>query len=395
MNGAVQSDFFENPAYPGETAQTAVSISLLTQTARDVVEGAFIPLWIRGEVADFKSHRNGHWYFCLRDGTAQIKCVVWNRDRRGIPAPPDDGMQVAAFGRVSVYSARAELQFSVLKLEAEGDGLRRKALEITRERLVKDGLLSPERKRALPRYPRVIAIVTSPDGAALHDVIAVLRRRQANVRLIVVPAAVQGDTAPREICNALDRIRRWAKADLVIIGRGGGAREDLSAFNDERVARALAACGVPTISAVGHEVDTTICDLVADHRAPTPSAAAEIATRSANELRAELRKLSMRMTNAARGGLRIKADQLRHLERDVADAGVDQIERRRANIQAVAGRLHALSPLATLARGYAVAQDSSGATLTSIASFSAGMPFDLILRDGVVPSTAAAVGEAS
>jgi len=174
-------------------------------------------------------------YFCLRDSTAQIKCVVWSRDRRGIPAPPDDGMQVAAFGRVSVYSARAELQFSVLKLEAEGDGLRRKALEITRTRLAADGLLAPERKRALPRYPRVIAMVTSPDGAALQDVIAVLRRRSANVRLVLVPATVQGDTAPKELCAALDRVRRWGKADLVIIGRGGGAREDLSAFNDERL----------------------------------------------------------------------------------------------------------------------------------------------------------------
>ncbi|MEO7083940.1 MAG: exodeoxyribonuclease VII large subunit, partial [Gemmatimonadaceae bacterium] len=347
------------------------------------------------EVADFKSHRNGHWYFALRDSQAQIKCVVWSRDRRGIPASPDDGMQVAAFGRLSVYPARGEMQFSVLKLEAEGDGLRRKALEITRARLAADGLLAPERKRPLPRYPRVIAMVTSPDGAALHDVIAVFRRRSANVRLVVVPATVQGDAAPSELCAALERLRRWGRADLIIIGRGGGAREDLSAFNDERVARALAACEVPTISAVGHEVDITICDLVADHRAPTPSAAAEAATRSANELRAELRKLSMRMSNAARGVVREKADYVRHLERDVADAGVAQIERRRATIQSVAGRLHALSPLATLARGYAVAQDASGATLTSVSNFTSGMAFDLILRDGVVPSTAADARDAS
>ena len=270
--------------YPGETAQSAVTVSVLTQTARDVIEGAFIPLWVRGEISDFKSHRNGHWYFCLRDSTAQIRCVVWKRDQRGIPAAPDDGMQVAAFGRLTVYAARGEMQYAVARMEAEGDGLRRKALEITRARLEADGLLAPERKRQLPRYPRVIAIVTSPDGAAMHDIIAVLRRRAPSLRVVVVAAAVQGDSAPEEICFALDQLNRWGGADLVIVGRGGGAREDLSAFNHEQVARAVAACHAPTISAVGHEIDLSICDLVADHRAPTPSAAAEAATASLLEL---------------------------------------------------------------------------------------------------------------
>jgi exodeoxyribonuclease VII large subunit len=198
-------------AYPGETAQSAVTVSLLSQTARDVVEGAFIPLWVRGEVSDFKAHRNGHWYFTLRDRTAQIKCVVWSRDQRGVPASPDDGMQVVAFGKLTVYAARGEMQFTVLRIEAEGDGLRRKALERTRARLEADGLLAPERKRPLPRFPRVIAVVTSPDGAALHDIVAVLRKRAANVRLIVVPAKVQGDSAPMELCAALARVNRWAR----------------------------------------------------------------------------------------------------------------------------------------------------------------------------------------
>ena len=164
--------------------------------------------------------------------------------------------------------------------------MRRKALEATRARLEADGLLSLDRKRTLPRFPRVIAVVTSPDGAALHDIVAVTRQRAANVRLVLVPAKVQGDGAPGDLRRALDRVNRWGEADLVIIGRGGGAREDLWAFNDERVARAVAACRVPTISAVGHEVDITICDLVADYRAPTPSAAAEAATRSRAELEA-------------------------------------------------------------------------------------------------------------
>jgi exodeoxyribonuclease VII large subunit len=201
-----------------------------------------------------------------------------------------------------------------------------------------------------------------------------------------VPAKVQGDSAPLELCAALDRVNRWGKADLVIIGRGGGGREDLWAFNDERVARAVAACTAPTISAVGHEVDMSICDLVADVRAPTPSAAAEAATRSRAELKNELRKVSLRMGAAARAHVRRRADDLRHLERDVVAASEELLHRRRASLQDVAARLHTLSPLATLARGYAVARDESGSTLSDVAAFRDGMPFDLVLRDGTVPA---------
>jgi exodeoxyribonuclease VII large subunit len=378
------SEFFDVGAYPGESAQSAIAVSTLTQTARDVLEGAFIPLWVRGEIHDFKSHRNGHWYFCLRDRAAQIRCVVWSRDQHGIAAAPDDGMQVAAFGRLTVYAARGEMQFSVLRLEAEGDGLRRKALEITRARLEADGLLALERKRALPRFPRVIALVTSPDGAALHDIVSVVRRRGTNVRLVVVPAAVQGISAPEELCFALDQVNRWGQADLVIVGRGGGAREDLWAFNDERVARAVAACRVPTISAVGHEIDLSICDLVADCRAATPSAAAELATRSRDDLASELGQLSSRMAAATRTLLRSRADQLRHLTRDVSGATRERVLTRRSQVESIAARLNALSPLATLARGYSVARGADGQTLDSISAFHDNMPFDLIVRDGVV-----------
>lgn len=382
----VVTEYVDQTAFPGESPMSPVTVSVLTQTARDVLEGAFIPLWVRGEVSDFKSHRNGHWYFCLRDRSAQIRCVVWNRDQRGIPAPPDDGMQVVALGRLTVYPARGEMQFSITRIEAEGDGLRRKALEKTLEKLEADGLLAPERKRALPRFPNVIAVVTSPDGAALHDIVAVTNQRAANVKLVLVPAKVQGDGAPGELRRALDRVNRWGGADLVIIGRGGGAREDLWAFNDERVARAVAACAVPTISAVGHEIDTTICDLVADHRAPTPSAAAEAATRSRAELTSELRKLSLRMSGASRSRVRRELDAIRHLERDIVSAGSDRVASRRASLQGVAGRLHALSPVATMARGYAVARGQDGTTLSSASAFSEGLPFDLIVRDGVIPA---------
>ena len=381
-----EAEPFDAGPYPGATARSAVTVSTLTETARAVIEGAFIPLWVRGEISDFKSHRNGHWYFCLRDGSAQVRCVVWKGQQRAIPAAPDDGMQVAAFGRLTVYAARGEMQFTVSKIEAEGDGLRRKALEITRLRLEADGLLRPERKRPLPRFPRVIAVVTSPDGAALHDIVAVTRRRAANVRLVVVPAAVQGESAPEELCFALDQVNRWGEADIVIIGRGGGSREDLWAFNDERVARAVAGCRAPTISAVGHEVDLSICDLVADVRAPTPSAAAETATRSRAELTAELRKLALRSGASVRALARDRRDMLRHAARDLAAASSASVTARRARLQSIAGKLHTLSPVATLARGYAVPRDLAGSTLGSVASFRDDMPFDLVVSDGVVPS---------
>jgi exodeoxyribonuclease VII large subunit len=380
-------------AAPGETSETAIAVATLTQTAKDVLEGAFPPLWVRGEVSDFKAHRNGHWYFTLRDGSAQIRCVVWSRDRRGIPAAPDDGMQVSALGQLSVYPARGEMQFMVRRVEAAGDGLWRKAFEETRARLEADGLLAPERKRPIPRYPRRIAVITSPSGAALHDITAVVRRRAPGVEVVVVPAAVQGETAPGELVAALDRVARWNDADLLIIGRGGGAREDLWAFNDEQVARALAACPIPTISAVGHEVDVTICDLVADLRAPTPSAAAEVAVRAVSELSAEVRALGVRLRRSV--AARIDVGRLR-LHRAVAAVNTlarRGVERRRARVQTLAGRLEALSPLATLQRGYAVARDPSGHVLASTRQFVAGAEFRLTLRDGDVGARVTGVKE--
>ena len=373
--------------FPGASPSSAVSVATVTETAKDILEGAFMPLWVRGEIIDFKAHRNGHWYFCLRDGNAQLRCVVWSKDRRSIPAAPDDGMQVTAFGQLTVYAARGDMQFAVRRLEAEGDGLWRKALERTRAKLEKDGLLARERKRPLPRYPRVVAVVTSPDGAALHDIVAVVRRRAPHVKLVVVPATVQGDAAIEELCFALDQVRRWNLADTVIIGRGGGAREDLRAFNDERVARAIARCPAPTISAVGHEIDVTICDLVADHRAPTPSAAAEAAVRATEELLVELQAKARHLVGAMSARLDEGHVAVHRLAGDLTTASRSVVERRAGRIAAAAGRLHALSPLATLARGYAIAQGDDGRTLASIDAFAPAAEFDLRLRDGRVRST--------
>ncbi|MEO7456626.1 MAG: exodeoxyribonuclease VII large subunit [Gemmatimonadaceae bacterium] len=374
--------------FPGASPRSAISVSMLTQTVKEVVEGAFIPVWVRGEVSDFKSHRNGHWYFCIRDRNSQLKCVVWSRDQMGIPASPDDGMQVTVLGQLGVYAARGEMQFTVRRMEADGEGLWRKALEATRARLAADGLLAPERKRALPRHPRRIAFVTSASGAALRDVVAVLRRRAPGVELVVVHAAVQGEGAPLEICRAFRRLAKWGGADLVIVGRGGGSREDLWAFNDERVARAVAACPVPTISAVGHEVDITLCDLVADLRAPTPSAAAEAAVSSRAEMALTLGALRGRLSQAMDERLhepRFRAVSAAHA---LASATSDLVRERGTRMGALAGRLHALSPMATLERGYAVARGVNGGTLASTADFASEMPFTLRVRDGEIDAVA-------
>jgi exodeoxyribonuclease VII large subunit len=375
-------------ATPGSTPEAAIAVHTLTTAAKDLIEGAFPPLWVRGEVTDFKAHRNGHWYFALRDADAQVKCVVWSSQQRRMPAPPDDGMQVLALGQMTVWPVRGDLQFSVKALEAEGDGLWRKALELTRLRLEKDGLLDPARKRAMPRFPRRIAVITSPDGAAMHDIISVARSRSADVEIVIIPAKVQGEGAPESLVAALAQVARWRDADLVIIGRGGGAREDLWAFNDERVARALAACPIPTVSAVGHEVDITICDLVADLRAATPSAAAELTVPSRRETLAQVDALSKRLAAAARRREDRAAAALAQVQKRLSLAVARVVERRRARLESFAGRLDALSPLATLARGFAVARSPEGATLSERGQFVPSLVFDLWLRDGIVSAAA-------
>lgn len=373
---------------PGRSPEEAVTIAYLTTAAKEVVEGAFPPVWVKGEVSNFTAHRNGHWYFSLRDATAQLSCVVWSRDVQRIPAPPDEGMQVMAHGQLSVYPARGQMQFMIRAMEAEGEGLWRKAFEKTKAALEKDGLLAADRKRALPRFPRRVAVVTSPDGAALHDIVSVIQRRNPGVEIIVVAAAVQGEGAPASLVAALGRVARWKGADVVIIGRGGGSREDLRAFDNERVARAIAACPIPTISAVGHEVDFTIADLVADHRAATPSAAAEAAVPVLAEVAAGVRALGAAIRYAAEQRVRDGGTLLRQLARDLGVRSLRNVERRRARVQELAARLETLSPLATLARGYAVALNESGGALPSAALFKPGMPFAIELRDGRVHATA-------
>lgn len=389
-------DLFDQPSVRKERSEVAtvgssahpISVSDLTMEAKDVVETRFRRVWVRGEVSDFKKHRNGQWYFCLRDGASQVRCVVWVGDQYRIPATPDDGMQVVVLGQLTVYAARGDLQLKVTKIDAEGDGLWRKAMEITLSKLRKEGLLDEKRKRPLPHYPRCVAIVTSADGAALRDIVAVLRKRSLGTRVVLCPAQVQGDTAAGEIAAAIRRVGRWAKADVLIVGRGGGSKDDLWAFNDERVARAVAECPVPVISAVGHEVDLTICDAVADHRAPTPTAAASAACASRDDVRKALVVAKRDMGSAIVTRLRDERVHLGRLSSALATSSALRLKRNRAAVSASAARLNALSPLAVLGRGYAVARDKEGHTLSSVNDFKGGLEFLLLLRDGSVDAVA-------
>ena len=265
------------------------TVGQVNGAARELIEGVLPPLWVLGEVGSFTRARSGHCYFTLRDAGAQLRCVMYRDDARRLPTPPREGMKVRALGRVTLYEARGEFQLVVAELEAEGEGLWKLAFDELRARLEVEGLTAASRKRPIPAHPECVGVVTSADAAALRDIAVVIRRRAPWTRIVLAPTRVQGEGASLQIAAAIRRLGAHGCADVVIVGRGGGSIEDLWAFNEEPVARAIAECPVPVISAVGHETDVTMADLVADLRAPTPSAAAEAAVPDGARVRIDRR----------------------------------------------------------------------------------------------------------
>jgi exodeoxyribonuclease VII large subunit len=255
------------------------TVSELAMRIKAQLEDQFPAVWVEGEISNLRTPSSGHAYFTLKDDGAQLRCVLFRGRGRRVAFQPEDGMQVLAFGGLDVYLARGEYQLVVELLEPKGVGALQLAFEQLKRKLAAEGLFEEARKRPLPPFPRTIGIVTSPTGAAIRDMLHVIDRRFADLRILITPVRVQGEEAPGEIVGALQDLESVEDLDVVIVGRGGGSIEDLWAFNDERVARAIAACRVPVISAVGHETDFTIADFVADLRAPTPSAAAELVVR--------------------------------------------------------------------------------------------------------------------
>jgi exodeoxyribonuclease VII large subunit len=370
--------------FAAASAEGAWTVTDVTRRARAVVEAGLPPLWVRGEIANFKAWRSGHWYFSLRDKTAQLRCVMFAKQNYRLPAPPVDGMQVFVFARPSMYEEKGEFQLTVMELlSTEEGGLWKLALEKAKAALAKDGLLDPQRKRRLPPFPRRIAVVTSPDGAALRDIQAVVARRWPVAELVIVPAQVQGDKAEASVCSALNRIRRLP-VDVLIVGRGGGSIEDLWAFNSEKVARAVAAMPMPVISAIGHETDVTLCDLVADHRAATPSAAAEAATPDRADVLAHCDGLAQRLARGLRLSSQRVVDRLARSGDRLIASMERRLEKSRTQLSAHSAHLDALSPLRVLARGYAVARDDRGRVLKRVDQLTAGKDFKLRVTDGEV-----------
>ena len=276
--------------------ENILTVSQLTQRIKGLLEEVFPLVWVSGEISNFIRHRSGHLYFTLKDDRAEIRCVMFRGHNLYLNFEPTNGMQILLQGRLSVYEPRGQYQLLVQRMEPAGVGTLYLAFEALKKRLREEGLFDEDRKRPLPSYPRVVGVVTSGEGAALHDIITVLTRRAPQVEIILRPTLVQGEQAAADIVAAIEEMERSGWPEVLIVGRGGGSLEDLWPFNEEMVARAMAACEIPIISAVGHETDFTIADLVADVRAPTPSAAAEMVAPAREEVLLQVQALSDRLS---------------------------------------------------------------------------------------------------
>ncbi len=422
-----------------------LSVSDLNSEIRKRLEGDFGLVWIKGELSNFKAHTSGHFYFSLKDDKSQIRAVMFRGFNSRLKFRPHDGLEVVIRGRVTVYEPRGEYQITCELMEPVGAGALQKAYEQLKEKLRLEGLFDPGRKKALPEAARHVAIVTSPTGAAIRDMINVLTRRCKAVQITVVPTLVQGAQAAPLICEALAKVSLLEKVDVIIIGRGGGSIEDLWAFNDERLARAIAASKIPVISAVGHEVDFTIADFVADVRAPTPSAAAELVVKNTQDvldrviaiqrllvlglkknlglwnlslesLRRRLKdpkreieflaqrndELFWRLQMATRNQIQKKRQRIDILKRDLGDprdlvsslknqlqglaaqlkrSAIHQQQRRVLKLEGLVSMLDSLSPLKVLGRGYSMTWDQNE-TVTSAAQLKPGSLIEIDLHKG-------------
>lgn len=312
-------------------------------------------IWVVGEISNFKgNYTSGHWYFSLKDASSQISAVCFKWANQAIKFLPENGMEVICSGQVGVYEKQGVYQLNVRDMEPKGVGAQALALEQLKEKLLAEGLFNAERKRPLPFLPQRIGVVTSPTGAAVKDILKVLDVRFPNLEILISPARVQGDEAPREIISALNKLYRLPGIDLIILARGGGSKEDLRAFNDEALAREIAKSPVPVVSAVGHEIDITIADLVADVRAATPSNAAELVVREKALLLQDLAELKGKIALALVNRIEIHAREIDQIQSDMTRLFRIKYDNALSETGALAGKLDALSPLKVLDRGYSI-----------------------------------------
>ncbi len=394
------------------SSPTPMTVGDLTRYIREMFEVDYRlqDVWVEGEVSGVVRHTSGHVYFTLKDASAQVACVMWKNVAPMYGALVVHGEQIVAHGRVSVYEARGSYQLYVDRVQPRGRGDLHAQFELLKAKLEAEGLFAPERKRRLPEFPHRIGVVTSPTGAVIRDICNILARRWPLVEVVLAPTQVQGDDAPPQIVAALDALYRRGDLDLIIVARGGGSLEDLWAFNDERVARKIADSPAPVVSGVGHETDFTIADFVADLRAPTPSAAAELTTPDRAEMSAQLTALRARLISASMDELRARraalGSQTRalvHLSPQVRLANLRQrtddlvsqatlavshlLQLHRARLVGVSARLEALNPLAVLQRGYAVVR-RDGQFVRSAAQVSSGDRLSIRVSDGEFDATA-------
>ena len=384
-----------------------LSVSELNARIKGLIESDPVlgSVYVRGELSNYKVYPSGHHYFTLKDAESSLRCVMFRSAASKLRFRPEGGMRVTAWGRVAVYPRDGAYQLYCEGLMPEGAGDLQVAYEQLKAKLAAVGLFDPAHKKPIPRYPERIAVITSSAGAAVHDIIRVLRKRWPVAKVVLLPVRVQGVEAPPEIAGALRYANKYRVADVIIIGRGGGSIEDLWAFNDERVARAIYASELPVISAVGHEPDVTIADFVADLRAATPSNAAELVAPDVSELRDAIRSASARLDQAIGRGLsqrrtaltelasrrvmqsptgfidqrRLELDSIR-LRLDAAATG--RLHRERQEFARLAAKLDALSPLKVLGRGYSIALDAEGRAVREAGQLKAGDKLDLRLSRG-------------
>ena len=389
------------------------SVSQLTRDIKSVLEQSFPRLWVEGEISNYKRHSSGHIYFTLKDESAQISCAMWKFRAAQLAFLPQDGIKVLVEGDVQVYERSGNYQLIIQQIQPAGVGALQMAFEQLKRRLLAEGLFDDAHKKTLPPFPGSVGVITSPTGAAIRDIVSVIQRRSPATKIVLLPVRVQGAGAAEEIAAAIGTFNKYQNVDVLIVGRGGGSLEDLWAFNEEIVARAIFDSTVPVISAVGHEVDFSIADFVADHRAPTPSAAAEIAVRDWREIQGQLNYFHEKMGSLLHKRLDNLRDQLTNwqnsyafrrpldlvfqhrqrldeLQRSLTNNVNHAIQMRQVNLKHIQTQLNSLNPDAILKRGYSIAT-RNGKILTDASQLANGDSVHIRLASGGFDSTVTSV----
>jgi len=390
--------------------QYVLSVSEINKYIKEIISRDLVlsNLWVKGEISNYKYHYSGHMYFTIKDDASLLKCVMFRSQTSGLKFLPENGMKVIIKGYISVFERDGQYQLYAEEMQADGIGSLHLAFEQLKKKLQAEGLFEASRKKRIPFLPGSIGVVTSPTGAVIRDIINILTRRFPNVDLKIYPVAVQGETAPAQIARAINRLNRLGNVDVIILARGGGSLEELWAFNDERVARSIYDSGIPVISAIGHETDFTIADFVADMRAPTPSAAAEIAVPEKSMLENTISTYNIRLKNALLRNLAQKRDRLArasgstvfrqpynrvYQERMRIDIMGKYIykavrlckEKKSNGLSTLVGKLDALSPLQVIARGYSISKlKKTGRVLKSVSDVEPGDDIEICLIDGKI-----------